>query len=76
MYMYMEEKCFMIFVMDGTVSGGWQGEKTSEFFFVPNELKSSKKQHVVFLFFPYLGGGWVCQKQMWINPHFLTLPLK
>ena len=37
--------------------GGLQGEKTSNFFFVPNELKSVKKQHVFFVF--YVIVGWV-----------------
>ena len=32
-------------------SGGLQGEKTSKKFFVPNALKSPKRQHVFFLFF-------------------------
>ena len=55
---------------------GWQqlmvvGSKVKNFriFFVPNELKSPE-QHVFFCFYPHLGGGWVVQKQMWINPHF------
>ena len=50
-------------------SSGWQGEKTSEIFFVPNDLKSPKNNIFLF-FFPHLGVGWVFQKQMWINPHF------
>ena len=34
------------------------GEKFSNFFFDPNELKSPKKQHVFLLFIAFKG-GWV-----------------
>ena len=46
--------------MMGPVGGsvGWLSEKKFKFFFVPNELKSSKNQHV-FLFFLSIKGGWV-----------------
>ena len=51
-------------------SGGLQGEKTSKKIFCSKWAKKPKKQHVFFLFFPHLGGGWVCQKQVWNFPHF------
>ena len=38
-------------------SGGWQGEKTSKFFFVPNELKSPENNMSFFVL--SILGGWV-----------------
>jgi len=29
-----------------------------------------------FVFLPHLGGGWVGQSQMWINPHFFNPSLR
>ena len=52
-------------------TSGLQGEKTSKFFFVPNELKSPKN-----MFFSTFGGGWVVKKQMWNFPHFFNPSLK
>ena len=37
--------------------------------------KSHFKPHVFLFFYPPLGGGGLGQKQMWMNPLFLTLPL-
>ena len=51
-------------------SGELQGEKTSNIFFDPNELKSPKNNMSFFVFFPHLGGGWVGQKQVWNFTHF------
>ena len=48
--------------------GGLQGEKTSKFFFVPNELKSDKKQHVFFVF--YIIGG--CKNKTKQKGYFIT----
>ena len=52
---------------------GWHGGKTSEFFFVPNELKSQK--NVFFCFFSSFG-GWVVGSEANVekSKFFLTLP--
>ena len=49
-------------------SGGWLSEKNSKIFFVPKELKSPKP--TCLFFYPYLGGRWVGQTQIWIYPYF------
>ena len=54
---------------DGS-SGGWLCEKI-QIFFVPNELKSQKKQHPNFSFYLNLGVGWVKHKYGYYI--FLTL---
>ena len=46
--------------MMGPVVGGYV--KKFKIFFVPNELKSQKKQHPNFSFYLNLGGGWVKPK--------------
>ena len=61
-------------------SGGWLSEKNFKIFFCSKWAKNPKKQHVLFLFYPYLGGGWVVQTQIWIHPYFVcffywTIPL-
>ena len=41
-----------------------------------NEICSGSKlilNPISLIFYPPLGGGWVGQKQMWMNPPFLTL---
>ena len=47
-------------------SGGWLSEKN---FFCSKWAKKPKKLHVFFLFYPYFGGGWVGQTQIWIYPY-------
>ena len=49
-------------------------KKNLKNFFVPNELKSPKN-NMSFLFYPYLGVGWVGQTQILIYPYFFVFLL-